>query len=397
MKSRSWLRGSVPACGIISALACGLAAAQAPVKVPALTVADPADAPQWESLAKTAGWQVIVPAAADNPDARTQAMAEAVRKAVAAGTVDPARVYLVGRGSASPMVFYAISRVPDLWAAGVAVEGTPQSAIDTDRIFAANFQHAPVLWVSAGAEDQALAARLKESGMNLEWRAAGASVAGTSLIEWLGTHQREEFPTEIDCETNSPTFSGCFWIQLTKFDATERNDVLTSSRLAGAARPSLDLGGFGFRVADPGPGVLVSMLPPKYGGPLRMGDRIVALDGRPLADARQYLAAMAKYTEEKPAVATVERGKERVRLETRVIVPRREVIVTARVQAQYLPEEKQVQIVTRTVTEMKVMVPPAWAEGGKLFWNGLALEKIDGPGCFVLSIDRELLHAARCR
>ena len=397
MKLRSWLKGSAPACGIISALACGLAAAQAPIKAPALTLADPVDAPQWEALAKASGWQVIVPTAADNPDARAQAMAEAVHKAVAAGAADPARIYLVGRGSASAMVFYAISRVPDLWAAGVAVEGSPQSAIDTDRLFAANFQHAPVLWVSAGAEDQALAARLKESGMNLEWRAAGPSVAGASLLEWLGAHQREEFPTEIDCETNSPAFAGCYWIQMTKFDATERNDVVTSSRIAGAARPSLDLGGFGFRVGDPGPGVLVSFLPPKYAGPLKMGDRIMALDGRPLADARQYLATMAKYTEEKPAVATIERGKDRLRLETRVIVPRRETIITARVQAQYLPEEKQLQIVSRTVTEMKITVPPAWAEGGKLFWNGLALEKIDGPGCYVLSIDRELLRAARCQ
>ena len=61
-------------------------------------------------------------------------------------------------------MFYTISRMPDLWAAGIAIEGSPQPAIDTDRLFAANFNNAPVLWASKGEGDEALAAKLKTPG-----------------------------------------------------------------------------------------------------------------------------------------------------------------------------------------------------------------------------------------
>ena len=397
MKSRSWPRRSVPACAIISLLACSLAPGQEAGKTPAIALVDPADAPQWEALAKSAGWRVIVPGAAENADARAQALAAAVQKAVAAGGIDTGRVYLAGRGSAAAVVFYTVSRVPDLWAAAVAIEGSPQPAIDTDRIFASNFLHVPVLWVSNGPDDEALAAKLKQNGLNLEWRAAGKTFTDAALLAWLGAHRREEFPNEIDCETNSPAFAGCYWIRMTKFDAGERNDVLPTTRIPAAYGAALDLGGFGFKTTEPGPGVLVSVLPPKYSGQLKVGDRIVALDGRPLANAREYIQTMAKFTEERPIVVTVERGKDRIRIETSVVLPRREPVVTARVQGQYLPAEKQIQIVSRTVTEMKITVPPAWAQDSRLFWNGLMLEKIEGPGCFVLTINKELLNAARCQ
>ena len=192
-----------------------------------------------------------------------------------------------------------------MWAAAIAIEGSPEAAIDTDRIFSSNFLHVPVLWVGNGPDDQALAAKLKGGGLNLEWRAADKSFTDAALLAWLGEHKREEFPTEIDCETNSPAFAGCYWIRMTKFDAGERNDVLPSTRIPAAAGAALDLGGFGFKMTEPGPGVLVSMLPPKYSGPLKTGDRIVALDGRPVVDARQYVQTMAKFTESRPIVATV--------------------------------------------------------------------------------------------
>ena len=73
---------------------------------------------------------------------------------------------------------------------------------------------------------------------------------------------------------------------MTKFDASERNDVLASTRIAGGAGAALDLGGFGFKTDEPGPGVLVTSLPEKYTGPLKMGDRLVALDGKPIENAR---------------------------------------------------------------------------------------------------------------
>jgi hypothetical protein len=211
-----------------------------------------------------------------------------------------------------------------------------------------------------------------------------------------GHHRRDDVPVEIDCETNSPTFAHCYWIQMTKFDVNERNDVLPSTRMKSGAGAGLDLGGFGWKTDDPGPGVLVSFLPEKYGGPLKIGDRIVALDGRAIENARQYVEIMAKVTEEKQTVATVQRGKDRIRVETRIVLPRKDSAVTARVEAQYLPEDKEIQIVSRTIKEMRVTIPPQWSDGLKLFWNGLSLDKVETPGCVVLTVEQELLRAQKC-
>ena len=117
--------------------------------------------------------------------------------------------------------------------------------------------------------------------------------------------------------------------------------MLASTRIAGGSGAALDLGGFGFKLDEPGPGVLVTSLPEKYSGPLKMGDRLIALDGKPLADARQYTELMEKSTDEKLAVVTVQRGKERIRVETRVVLPRRDSGVTARVQAQFCPPRRR--------------------------------------------------------
>jgi hypothetical protein len=318
-----------------------------------------------------------------------------VRDAIRNNAVDPSRVYLAGRGPAAAAVFYMISRVPDLFAAGIAIDGSPQPALDTNRIYTANFERAPVLWVSNDPSDEALAGKLKAAGLNLEWRAA-KSVTNAAILEWLGGHKRDEFPTEIDCETNSPTFASCYWIQMTKFDAAERNDVLPSTQLRGGSGASLDLGGFGYKLDDPGPGVLVSFLPEKYSGPLKMGDRLITLDGKPIEDARRYAETMARITAEKSAAVMVQRGKRRHRVETRIVLPRRDGVVTARVEAQYLAADKEIQIVSRTVKEMKVTIPPQWAQGSKLYWNGLVLEKVEAPGCFLLTIDQELLRASKC-
>jgi hypothetical protein len=389
MRSKSWPNVSAAVCGIISL------AASAAAQTPAVAVVDPADAAQWQSWTKEIGWRVVTGAAAESPDTRVLALAAAVRDAIRDGA-DPARIYIAGRGAASAAVFYTISRMPDLWAAGIAIEGSPQPAIDTGRVYAANFRNAPVLWASQSAGDEALTSKLKTAGLNLAWRAS-AGLTPAAVFEWLGRHTRDAFPAEIDCETNSPQLAQCYWIQMTKFDPAERNDVLTSTRLERSQAASLDLGGFGYKPDEPGPGLLISYLPEKYTGPLRLGDRIVAIDGRPIDTPRRYLEMMSRYTESRPAVAAVQRGKERLRLDTFVIVPKAEAGVTARVQGQFLAAEREVQIVSRSVREMKVTIPPDWARDSRLSWNGLALEKIESPGCFLLTIEKELLRAARCQ
>ena len=61
----------------------------------------------------------------------------------------------------------------------------------------------------------------------------------------------------------------------------------------------------------------------------------------------------------------------------------------------YLPEYRQIEIVSRAVTEMRVTLPQDWVPGD-LFWNGLSLENIKTAGCHLLKLDKELLHAGPC-
>jgi hypothetical protein len=85
-----------------------------------------------------------------NIDKRVQALALKVEEAVKAGTADPAAFTWPDAAIRHPLVFYAIARIPDRWAAGVALGGSPKGAIDTNRVFAVNFTDTPVLWASNG-------------------------------------------------------------------------------------------------------------------------------------------------------------------------------------------------------------------------------------------------------
>lgn len=381
------------------ALGCWPLAAQTKPS-PAIALFDAGDSVQWQNWTRELGWQVIAPPApaAGSPaadiDSRVKGLAAAVESAIQSGSVDAERVYIAGRGDAVAAIFYAISRVPDLWAAGAVLGGSPKAALDTNRIFTANFTNVPVLWIT-GDESKPLADKLIAAKLNLEWQSATAGANAAGLLQWLAGHKRDAFPLAIDCETNAPAFARCYWIQPTKFDAGERNDVLASTRVAGGAGAALEMGAFGIKADDPGPGVLV-VLPDKYSGPLKAGDRLMALDGRPLSDAKQFQELMDKAVEDRPAVVAVQRGKERIRVETRLVLPRRDSGVTSRVEAQYLPAEKEIQIVSRTITEMRVTVAPQWVPA-TLLWNGLTLENLKEAGCWALSVQKELLHAEKCK
>jgi hypothetical protein len=389
----------VPVC-VISILAAGLAWAQPaqPAKIaPVIALVDAADGPQWQSVADDLGWQIVsAPVEPDaNIDKRVQALALKVAEAVKAGTADPSRIYLAGRGEGAATVFYAISRIPDRWTAGVALGGSPKAAIDTNRVFAINFTNTPVLWASTGANDSEYAGRLKYSGLNIEWR-SGNGLTNRDILEWLSAHVRAEYPLMVDCETNSPTFASCYWVRPTRFEAGERNDVLPMTLIPGDSGSALDLGGFGYRASDPGPGVTVAFLPEKYNGPLKVSDRLEALDGKPIENAHQFMQILEKADETRAAVVMVQRGKERMRVETRIVVPRRDPVVTARVKAEYMPEYHQIVLISRAVTEMRVTIPPEWTPGD-LLWNGLTLENVKTAGCYALKLEKELLHAGPCQ
>jgi hypothetical protein len=104
---------------------------------------------------------------------------------------------------------------------------------------------------------------------------------------------------------------------------------------------------------------------------------------------------MAQITEERPAAATVQRGKERLRFETRIVIPKRAAAATARVQAKYLADDHQVQIISRTVTGMRVDVPAQWLPA-VLNWNGVPLENMENAGCRLLTIEKAIEKSGPC-
>ena len=58
-------------------------------------------------------------------------------------------------------------------------------------------------------------------------------------------------------------------------------------------------------------------------------------------------------------------------------------------------EDREIQIVTRTVLQLQVNIPPPWVPA-TLYWNGLALEDLKTPGCIALKMEKELLRSERC-
>lgn len=370
--------------------------AQPPAKTPAFAILDAADSAQFETWAKSAGWQVILATAPSTAaiDVRVQSLAAAVQDAIRNHAADPARIYLAGRGASSAAVFYAVSRLPDLFSAAFAVGPSPQPAIDTGIVFTANFTNTPIFWAGTGQNDPALAAKWKAAGLNLEFHYATGLTMG-AVFQWLAAHTRQDFPAEIDCETSSIAFNGCYWVQMVRFDAREKNDVLPTSALPAGSVAWLDLGGFAYKPGDPGPGVPVT-LPPKYDGPLKAGDRILELDGKPIENAEAFDNAMRAMTEQRDAVVLVARGAERRRIETRILLPQRSHTVTARVQAQYLAGESEIRAVSRAVAELQVTIPAFWVPV-TLYWNGLPLGEIKTPGCQSLTVRNELLHSEPCQ
>ena len=356
------------------------------------------DTKTWQTWCRERGWQLLEPwsqSTEKNFDLRVKELATKVEDARKRLPVDENRVYLAGQGDAASAVFYVATRIPDVWAAAVAAGGTPRAAIDSNRVYAANTTNLPVLWLFADKKEGALGQKLKSAGYNLEWREEPAAKA-SQIFDFLAAHQRDPYPATADCETGTPLFASCYWVEMTKFDPTERNDVLDSTRVQPiGSGASLALGPFGYDPAAPGPGVVVSWLPEKYEGPLKLNDRIIALGGKQLKDAAQYAEILYQTFDEEPAVVMVERGKEHIRLETRIVVPRREETVTARVQARYLPDLQEVQVLSRTVTQMKVTLPAAWLPA-KINWNGTEVAKADAAGCWLLDEQKELLNAKRC-
>jgi pimeloyl-ACP methyl ester carboxylesterase len=342
----------------------------------------------WRTAAGSRGWQVIAPygQSVSSGDA-TVAMLEAVVKDVRGRfEVDSERIYLAASEAASPLAFYIASRAPHLVAAAVAIGGSPRDAIETNRLFGANTALDPVLWVvdpAGQASAEPLRSALKEAGFNVVMRSSQGFTEDAAL-EWLGNFRLQQYPRKADCETGNLAFGRCYWIRIARFDAGQRNDVLLSTRVRPGSGASLGLGGFGYRASAPGPGVLVEWLPEGYKGPLKLQDRIVALAGRTVEDAASYASFLDAMTEEKGVAVMVQRGKERLRLETKIVLPKREEALTARVQAEYFSDDNGLLVITRQIGEMRLDLPEYWIPA-HLNWNGNDMGTANKPGCWVLS------------
>lgn len=375
------------------------AAAQAPKS--ALLVLLGGDSKIWQAACQERGWQFLEPgsnnadSAAKSADQRVKALATEVEEAEKRLLVDPNRVYLAAQGGAVSSLFYVAARMPDLWAAAVAAGGSPRAAIDSNRLFAANTANLPVLWLFSNKDEEPLGKKLQSAGFNLEWREPTLA-RPAEIFEWLAAHQRDPFPTKADYETGSPLFARCYWVEVSKFDPAESNDVLDSTRVAPLGSGAvLAIGTFGYDLAEPGPGVLVASLPEKYAGPLKLNDRILELGGKELKNGADFAQILYRTFEEKPVVVMVQRGKEHLRLETKIALGPRAEPVTARVRAQYLPDLQEVEVVSRAIKQMKLTIPEAWLPA-KINWNGTEIANATAAGCWLLDEQKELLSARRC-
>ena len=348
---------------------------------------------QWRPMAAARGWNLAVPIVGGVSDQAVKALESVLADAKKRlPGVDQDRIYLAGQGVSTSEVFYTLSRVPDLWAAGLAIQGSPGAAINSFRLFGANTGNAPLLWIAPVAEADLFRQKLSAVEFNLETRPE-ASVE--QVFEWLGKHRRAEFPLTVDCETGNPAFARCYWIEMTKFDPKKRNDVLKSARVMPGSGGSMAIGPFGFDPLAEGPGALVGWLPAHYQGPLKLNDRIVSVAGKEVRDGREYTQVLDEIKEEKPVAILVQRGKERVRLETRIVLPKREEVITARIQGRYLPDQKELLIISRAVTQLRVRIPAEWAPVS-VSWNGLDVVKAESAGCWTLSIEKDPPEAAKC-
>lgn len=344
----------------------------------------------WSQIAASRKWHLVVPAFALPGDVGLKQLETWVPEVRAALKLEKSPCYLVGAGQAAALVFYAAARVPHLWTAAVAVSGSPKPAIDSDRIFGANTRNLPVAWAVTPEEragSDALRGKMVAAGYNLTLL---ESATIEQLLDFLSKHQFVAYPPNIDCETGNPQLARCYWITVTAFDPALRNDAIRSTRVApdnlGA---SLDFGGFGFKTNAPGPGLVVEYLPENYSGPLKLNDRIVALSGKQIIDAKHYMELMSQVTEERPVSVTIERvekkEKDRIRLTTYYKLRKREEVITARLQASYSPEAKEITIISRAVAELQIRVPEQWVPAA-ITWNGNQMAAPVSPGCLVLSL-----------
>src|SRR2546428_11256536 len=96
--------------------------------------------------------------------------------------MNEALVYLAGPGAAAAEVFSPLSRKPDLGAAALAIQGSPAQAINSYRLFGANTQAAPLLWIAPTAEVDVYRPKLSAAEFNFETL---PEARPNDVLDWL--------------------------------------------------------------------------------------------------------------------------------------------------------------------------------------------------------------------
>jgi poly(3-hydroxybutyrate) depolymerase len=134
---------------------------------------------QWRPMAAARGWNLVMPIVGGASDGAVKAvellLADAKKRLPG---VDENRIYLAGQGASTAEVFYTLSREPDLWAAGLAIQGSPAPAINSFRLFGANTAEAPLLWIAPAAEADMFRQKLSVVEFNYETRPSDVSADG---------------------------------------------------------------------------------------------------------------------------------------------------------------------------------------------------------------------------
>jgi hypothetical protein len=306
----------------------------------------------WKPATAERGWQWMT----FEQDACNDTAVKALEAQIAQRPdVDRSRVYLLGRGDSAACAFYAVSRLPDLWTAAVAVGGDPARAIETNRLFAANLSMVPMLWV------------VKPDSMRRKIPGVEEREQATikDALDFFASKQRDQWPLKIDYETGSTKFLRCFWLEITKVDVTKRNDAVPISRIS--------------------PGTGARLAP----GSFKPDDKILAINGK---DPKEFLE---EARQEKDVAVMVQRGKDRVRVAAKVVIPVREEGLTVRIQAEVQPESKEILLLSRGITGLKLNLPERWAPA-TANWNGQGSVKMETPGCYLLGGNGTTVTVAPC-
>lgn len=344
---------------------------------------------QWEGAVGARGWHLVLPWTEGRFAFHSEEGLRSLRAILAdyrgRHAVDARRVYLVGHGDGAPGVFLALSRLPDQWAAALAIGGDVNRAIESNRLYAGNAAGIPLRWLYEADRAELLRGairRLQFAGIEGQFEAA-SEFRLDQAIEWLSRYQSRELPTTVDYETGSAEFRSGYWAEIMEFDFAQRNDVLASTRVDPGTGAFLRLGGFGYDPNGKGPGVPVKWLPANYKGPLQMDDCIVSIAGKQVQDAAHYAEMMDAQRESRDVGIILLRKGKNIRIETRIVIPQREEVDTARIVAEYLPDSKEILVVTRGVRTASLKVPPQWAPV-RLNWNGTELVEQAEAGCWLL-------------